>query len=126
MTQAKLREIAAALFACECNLGGYRVELMSDAYQLLLDLLERRRGELTPAERYKLLRMCAIAVGVSAMLGDHVRESRYSSYASLLRAELTPAEIDVLDPQLQAHLGACVSKIEAAEQCYSKAHKEGL
>lgn len=125
MTQTKLREIAAALIACECNLGGYRIELMSWAYQLLLDILEHRiEGELAPVDRYKLARMCTIAASVSDLIEEPARSSRYTDYAALLSAELTIAEHNALWPQLAAHMGACAKKLDSAEQCYTKAHVE--
>lgn len=124
MTQAKLREIAAALIACECNLGGYRIELMSWAYQLLLDILERKRLELTPVDKYKLARMCTIAASVSDLIEEPARSSRYTDYAALLSAELTIAEHNALWPQLAAHMGACAARLDSAERCYTKAHVE--
>lgn len=125
MTQTKLREIAAALIACECNLGGYRIELMSWAYQLLLDILERKRGDgLDAVEKYKLARMCTIAASVSDLIEEPARSSRYTDYAALLSAELTIAEHDALWPQLAAHMGACAAKLDSAERCYTKAHVE--
>lgn len=126
MTQAKLREIAAALIACEINLGGYRVELMSWAWQMLFDILERKRGDLPPVEKYKLARLCTIAAGVSDLIEEPARSRRYTNYASLLAAELTPAEHNALWPQLAAHLADCAAKVNSSEQCYSKAHKEDL
>lgn len=125
MTQAKLREIAAALIACEINLGGYRIELMSWAWQLLLDILERKRGDgLTQGEKYALARMCTIAASVSDMIEEHGRSRRYSDYAELLSAELTPDEHNILWPQLAAHMADCAAKLDSAERGWSKAHAE--
>lgn len=127
ITQTKLREIAAALIACECNLGGYRIELMSWAYQLLLDILERKRGDgLTPVEKYKLARMCTIAASVSDLIEEPRRSRRYTTYAELLSEELSSAEHNALWPQLAAHMDDCARKISSIEQNYTKAHVEGL